>query len=405
MPNLPKITLQTASLNPSAFQAAVFTPQKEDMSLLQRSMAMLDERKEKTDQQRAAIKAAISKVNLNQADSEWKQNFINDISKRIDNAAQFGDYSAALEEATVLAGDAISNPELLARAKRNEEYQAWRKDIEDRAISGKIDKRTADRILEQNPYSFYPRINTNTGEVIGGYAWNDTGGINKGPVEVPVNKISLEPLFKEVDSIVAQHIQGGAGITSRNAKGEVVDNYSTDAAFSTKSSSTISYKDEKTLHSVFNELVKMHPELMAYIDQMKKDDFWEIEKLQKQIDSYDANSPTLIADKEKLAELKKSLYTDNGLGIKSNADYLFDRSNTSIKAMSYRNYTGDISISGGRSSSLTPTNTSIDGGDGQLENTNFGGDGKTAETKKPNLNEAHDRFKSFVKGTLNSLGI
>lgn len=390
----PKISLGTAALNPAVFQGAVFTPAKQDMSLLQHSIDKLDERKEKTDQQRAAIKAAISKINLNQADSEWKQNFINDISKRIDSVAQFGDYSAALEEATILAGDAITNPELLARAQRNEEYQTWRKDIEDRAISGKIDRRTANRILEQNPYSFSPRTNT-SGDIVGGYPWADTGGANFTPVEVPVNKISLEPLFKEVDAIVAQHVHGDASITSRNAKGEIVSNYDTNAAFSTKSNSTVSYKDEKVINDVFNELVKMHPELTAYLEQMKKDDAWEIKQLENKIANDSGDSTILAEDKQKLQELRRNLYTDNGLGIKSNADYLFERSNKSLSAISYRNSISDISISGGSSDT---------GEEGPLKNTTFGGDGKTANAK-PSIPESNDRFKGVVKGALSSLGI
>ena len=368
------------------------------------SLNKITQQHEKALEQRAAIKAAISKINLNEADSEWKENFINDISSQIDNAAQFGNYSTALTTATTLAGDAISNPELLARAQRNEQYQAWRKDVESRAIEGKIDKRTADRILEQNPYNFVPRTDA-SGKVVGGYNWNDTGGVGGGAVETPVNKISLEPLFKEVDAIVAQHVEGGAGITSRNEKGEVVSNYATDAAFATKSSSTVSYKDEKVIQGVFDELVKMHPELVAYLEQMKKDDAWEIQKLEQTIANATEDSPMLAADRQKLEELRKNLYTDNGLGIKSNADYLFERSNRSLKAMAYRNYTSDISISGSASSSRTPNGPTGDGQDGPLKNTDFGGSGKTAEDNKPQIKSSNDKFNDWVNDGLRSLGI
>ena len=398
---LPANDISTSNFTPATFEAGVFTPQKEDMSLLQRSLATLDERKEKTDQQRAAIKAALSKVNLNEADSAWKQQYIDGIVSRIDKAAQFGDYSAALEEATILAGDAVSDPELLARVQRNEQYQTWRKDIENRAIEGKIDRRTADRILEQNPYNFIARTDNN-GNIVGGYNWNDTGGAGGNRVETPINKISLEPLFKEVDSIVAQHVEGGAGITSRDEKGKVVSNYSTKAAFATKTSSTVSYKDEKVIQSVFNELVKMHPELTSYLEQMKKDDAWEIQKLEQSIANATTDSPTLASDKEKLEELRRNLYTDNGLGIKSNADYLFERSDNSLKAMAYRNYTGDISISGGKKSNNSADDDVVTP-EGPLKNTTFGGQGKVVEGTTPSYGGTTDRFNDYVTQGLSVL--
>ena len=52
IPNI-GIGVGQSGFTPATFQAGVFTPQKEDMSLLQRSLATLDERKERTDQQRA----------------------------------------------------------------------------------------------------------------------------------------------------------------------------------------------------------------------------------------------------------------------------------------------------------------------------------------------------------------
>ena len=40
-----KISLKNAVFNPATFQGFAFTPQQEDMSLLQRSIDKLDERK------------------------------------------------------------------------------------------------------------------------------------------------------------------------------------------------------------------------------------------------------------------------------------------------------------------------------------------------------------------------
>ena len=67
---------------------------------------------EKAIEQRAAISAALADIKLNEAEDEWKANYIADIQKQIDNASQFGNYSTALDTAKRLAGEAISNPAL-----------------------------------------------------------------------------------------------------------------------------------------------------------------------------------------------------------------------------------------------------------------------------------------------------
>ncbi len=118
-----KMSLGNARFNPAAFQGVVFTPQQQNMSLLQQSINKLDERKEKTDKQRSAIISAINNLKLNQAEDQWKYDYANRIKSKIDSAIQFGDYSNALEVATKLAGDAVSSPEVLSRVRANEQYE------------------------------------------------------------------------------------------------------------------------------------------------------------------------------------------------------------------------------------------------------------------------------------------
>lgn len=178
---VPKTLLQTASLTPATFQAAVFTPQKEDMSLLQRSMATLDERKENTDKQRAAIRAALGQVKLNAAEDEWKNNYINRISQKIDNAAQFGDYSTALEVATNLAAEATTSPELLGRVRANEQYEKEVQTQQARRDKGEISQATYKWWMKNNPYT-YTDTYDNNGNIVGGSVYE--------PEFRPVNDIN-----------------------------------------------------------------------------------------------------------------------------------------------------------------------------------------------------------------------
>lgn len=166
VPNI-GISTPAGGFTPAGFEAMVYTPQKEDMSLLQRSLATLDERKEKTDQQRAAIRSAIGKMELNAAEDEWKNNYTNDIVSKINSAAQFGDYSAALETATDLAGKAVSDPALIGRMRANEEYKQEVKTQQERRNRGEISQNTYNWWMANNPYKYEDKYDKD-GNIIGG---------------------------------------------------------------------------------------------------------------------------------------------------------------------------------------------------------------------------------------------
>lgn len=217
MPYNPKYTLKTASLNPVGFQAAVYTPQKEDMSLLQRSFAIMDERKERTDQQRAAITKALADVKLNAKEDAWKQNYIDDISKRIDSAAQFGDYSAALETATRLAGESLSDPALKGRIRANEQYEEEIKRQKARVDRGDIGQNTYAWWLKNNPYQ-YTDIRDDKGNIIGGTEYEPTSrpvnDINWASAAMAAFKmVTPYKMSKSTDGSTTVHNTTGAAIT------------------------------------------------------------------------------------------------------------------------------------------------------------------------------------------------
>lgn len=176
-----KISLGNARFNPAAFQGVVFTPQQQNMSLLQQSINKLDERKEKTDQQRSAIISAINNLKLNQAEDKWKYDYADRIKSKIDSAIQFGDYSNALEVATKLAGDAVSSPEVLSRVRANEQYEKEIQLQQARRDKGDISDATYNWWLKQNPYKYQDTYDSN-GNIVGGSTYE--------PSFRPVNDIN-----------------------------------------------------------------------------------------------------------------------------------------------------------------------------------------------------------------------
>lgn len=179
--SIPNMQLAAGGFTPAAFTPFVYTPKEFDVSPLQKSLATLDERKERTDQQRAAIRTALGKVKLNAAEDKWKNDYVNDIMSKIDNAAQFGDYSAALETATDLAGSALSDPALMGRVRVNEQYEEEINRQKARVDRGEISQNTYGWWLKNNPYK-YSDIRDDNGTIVGGTEYE--------PTSRPVNDIN-----------------------------------------------------------------------------------------------------------------------------------------------------------------------------------------------------------------------
>ena len=162
-----KISLKNAVFTPATFQGFAFTPQQEDMSLLQRSIDKLDERKEKTDQQTAAIMSAINNLKLHQSEDKWKYDYAKRIKDKINSAAQFGDWSAAYETATRLAGEAVTSPEVLGRVRANAQYEKEDQIQQARRDRKDISQATYDWWAKRNQYSYQDKYDNN-GNIIGG---------------------------------------------------------------------------------------------------------------------------------------------------------------------------------------------------------------------------------------------
>lgn len=162
-----KISLGNVAFNPATFQGAVFTPQQENMSLLQHSIDKLDERKEKTDQQTATIMSAINNLKLHQSEDKWKYDYAKRIKDKINSAAQFGDWSAAYETATRLAGEAVTSPEVLGRVRANAQYEKEDQIQQARRDRKDISQATYDWWAKRNQYSYQDKYDNN-GNIIGG---------------------------------------------------------------------------------------------------------------------------------------------------------------------------------------------------------------------------------------------
>ena len=152
-----KISLGTVAFNPATFQGAIFTPQQENMSLLQHSIDKLDERKEKTDIQKANIAEAFSKIRDLLPDNEETNKYITDNQNRImgtiDSMINLGDYSAALSSARTLASTFMASPEYNARIKEHKQRNIWLESLNRSNVDNYIKEYYIDTYKDKNNFT------------------------------------------------------------------------------------------------------------------------------------------------------------------------------------------------------------------------------------------------------------
>lgn len=308
-----KISLGNARFNPAAFQGVVFTPQQQNMSLLQHSIDKLDERKEKTDQQTAAIMEAINKVRLDSSENKWKQDYVNRIKNEINAAAQFGDYSSALETATRLAGEAIHSPELSGRQRYYEEREKWLEELKNRHARKEINSDTYNRAVAQNAYNYSDTYDSD-GNVTGGISWN--------PAFNPVNDLDFSKIRDEIKAFItpSQKTTSRKGGTSQvylDKDGNQTTNIN-DArrTFYTKTGGGSSHSETGVSPdqwaAAYDVWLSQHPEAIPQFEQQMQNVMWNIE--QYKIKSRDTN---ISEDEQKIAsetaeKLNKTLLDNSG---------------------------------------------------------------------------------------------
>lgn len=349
-----KISLGNVAFNPATFQGAVFTPQQENMSLLQHSIDKLDERKEKTDIQKANIAEAFSKIRDLLPDNEETNKYITDNQNRImgtiDSMINLGDYSAALSSARTLASTFMASPEYNARIKEHKQRNIWLESLNRSNVDNYIKEYYIDTYKDKNNFT-----RDENGNITGTAGW-----------EAP-----LPEQGQSATSIIQAAVKATADERTDSAK-SWTDSTGTGGHKAYKRELLTAEKISNTAKSILNnntnirqafidqynagihQITKLESSLLNTTDERKKQD------IQNKIDGY------------------KKMFYKNGAPIANAEMYiedLFSKDNTEIKNAAYDyihdsrgsdNYSRAASGAGGIDlSSYTGAEGEFDGEQGQ----------------------------------------
>lgn len=315
-------------------------PVRSNLEALSQALNKIDERSDKAIQQKSAITNAIGQLKLNAAEDKWKYDYAKRIEQKINDAAQYGDYSRALDVATELAGSATSSPEVIGRIRANEAYEKKKGEVESLANSGVISGLTKERWLAQNKYA-YEDIRDENGNIVGGTDWK--AGWD------PLKKVDMAKLVtlagqlaapvKRATSSSSQHSvsdeQGvGNGGTSTPASLQSVK-----TGYSTSSGS--SYQREtltkQKIDEVYNKLFALDEDNMNALAQQFDDIVWKVGQLKEERDN------TTDPEKHKILQnridaLSDDIYDANGQ-LLEDKEYMLSKIGVITKNMAYDNIT------------------------------------------------------------------
>lgn len=313
-------------------------PVRSNLEALSQALNKIDERSDKAIQQKSAITNAIGQLKLNAAEDKWKYDYAKRIEQKINDAAQYGDYSRVLDVATELAGSATSSPEVIGRIRANENYEKKKGEVESLANSGVISGLTKERWLAQNKYA-YEDIRDANGNIVGGTDWK--AGWD------PVKKVDMSRLVtlagqlaapvKRATSNSSQHSVsdeqgvGNGGTSTSPSLRSVKTGYSTSSGSSFQRETLTKQK----IDEVYNKLFALDPDNMNALIQQFDDVQWKVNQLKDELST--------TTDPEKRKTLQNSIdsfsndiYDANGQPLKVK-EYMLSKIGVITKNMAYDN--------------------------------------------------------------------
>lgn len=307
---IPRMSLKQATLAQGSFTPIVYTPQTEDLSLLQRSLAQLEARQTSAAEQQAKFNETAAKLQtlVNPEEKQWVYDYINKQSAGFKSSIESGDYGAALRQATVAGSNLLSTPEAIGRIKAQESYQQELKTQQARLANKEISQNTYDWWLSNNPYKYEDTYDSE-GNIIGG---TDYVAASRPVADIDWKTMAMTA-FKMITPY--KNTTGGtSSVTSDKPGDKVGDNVvSSEYGYSASSGGTHTVEKvtkQQILDNIEN-ILSSTPDGYRQAEQAFDVAKYETEKMLKQYEELIAKDPTSEQVKnlgQKLEARRKLMY-------------------------------------------------------------------------------------------------
>ena len=331
-----------------------------DLTTLNNTFNTLEQGHKEVIKSASELQTAMANLDLNEAESEWRQQKINEIQKTIDDNTIYGNSYAALDNIIAKAGNLASDQGMIGRLQAQKDFKAFRERVEN---DDTLPQDYKDYYLENNPY-YYKDKYDNNGNIIGSTKWE--------PINSPKKVIPLNQLIIQGINIAAKESGGGTLTRWIDVNGNVTTNPSEAFDGEVYNSSTNRWErlsKEKILQGI-NSMIESTPGAKESLQQDYDVALWKHNKLVK-----DNKSNELIID---------DVTDENGVTL-SSQQYLLKRISPAVNAASYYNQINNTSYGSGLKTYMAAT--------------------KAAEQATAQAAEINTKSNDFIRGISSSTPI
>lgn len=328
-------------------------PVRSNLEALSQALNKIDERSDKAIQQKSAITNAIGQLKLNAAEDKWKYDYAKRIEQKINDAAQYGDYSRALDVATELAGSATSSPEVMGRIRANEQYEKAKQAVDN---NSNISSLTKQAWTLSNKYH-YEDTYDDKGNIVGGTEWKASW--------TPVEEVDNLAMMKNAVAMI--------GISSTESSKTTGDSTKTAEGKGSgfqrvrgSSKMALTYNQVKTQ---LTDVIKNDPKWKASLEQEYMVNDILLKDINRQI-SEATNADDLARLETKKAEYMSNLTNDRGIITGDYVDVLFKKYPSLIKNFTFSRIGNTKVDTTSKDDYVPPTGRGNGGGNPYLTNYN-----------------------------------
>lgn len=216
----------------------------------------------------SAVEAELAKLDLNEAEDEWRQQQVNKIRSAVTNNSTYGNAYGALDDVIRENGSIMSNPGMIGRLRAQQDYKKYIDNLEKRTD---IPEDYKAYFKEQNTYN-YKDITDNKGNIIGGSKWN--------PAIQEVSTIPMSQLLDKALQWAAKESGGGSQTRWLDSQGKITNDITKSVTGEIYSSATNKWErlSKDKLAAAVAAVIENTPGAKASLDQDYKIAKWKYDK-------------------------------------------------------------------------------------------------------------------------------
>lgn len=216
----------------------------------------------------SAVEAELAKLDLNEAEDEWRQQQVNKIRSAVTNNSTYGNAYGALDDVIRENGSIMSNPGMIGRLRAQQDYKKYIDNLEKRTD---IPEDYKAYFKEQNTYN-YKDITDNKGNIIGGSKWN--------PAVQEVSTVPMSQLLDKALQWAAKESGGGNQTRWLDSQGKVTNDITKSVIGEIYSSTTNKWErlSKDKLAAAVAAVIENTPGAKASLDQDYKIAKWKYDK-------------------------------------------------------------------------------------------------------------------------------